>query len=69
MRHTRRTPDDVRVAFQARVATDCTTRARYPRREGEKFATRFGMAWYWNTLCRWISRRTMVDSRAMGVPL
>eukprot|EP00959_Pyramimonas_sp_CCMP1952_P155534 3253795-Pyramimonas_sp.AAC.1 len=27
------------------------------------------MAWYWSTLSRWISRRSMIDSRAMGVPL
>ena len=69
MRFARQIPDQVWAAFQARVATDCTTGVRDPRHDEEKFATGFGMAWYWSTLVRWMSRRSMVDSRTMGVPL
>ena len=69
MRYARRIPNKVWKAFEARIATDCTTGVRDPRHDQEKFTTGYGLSWYWETLSRWITRRSMRDSRAMGVPL
>ena len=69
MWYARRVPGTVWNAFEERIATDCTTGARDPRHDQEKFCTGYGLSWYWETLSRWISRRSTRDSHAMGVPL
>ena len=34
-----------------------------------KFSDGFGLAMYWETLARWISRRARRDAKGLGVPL
>ena len=39
-----------------------------PRHEEENFRSGYGLAMYWETLSRWISRRAREDSLRLGVP-
>jgi hypothetical protein len=68
MRTGRRFPNTVWSAFESTFAQDSAERLD-PRHREERFQKGFGLALYWDTLSRWMSRRSQRDAAGAGVPL
>ena len=69
MREGRAFPPAVWQAFEKTIATDHTTGELDPRHGQPKFLEGYGLAMYWETLSRWITKRACRDARHLGVPL
>ena len=65
-------PAGVWKAFEKTFATDTIPGQQPqldPRHKQTEFLEGYGMALYWETLARWITRRARRDARVLGVPL
>ena len=72
MRRGAKFPHPVWKAFENRFASDSApgkSPQLDPRHETPRFLGGYGLAMYWETLARWISRRARRDARVLGVPL
>ena len=72
MRSGSRIPTPVWKAFEKTFATDShpgKAPALDPRHAQQEFLEGYGLAMYWETLARWITRRARRDARVLEVPL
>ena len=69
MREGRKFSSQTFMAYEKTIATDSTTGELDVRHANTEFLEGYGLAMYWETLARWISKRARRDARVLGVPI